>query len=163
MTHQAAVLATIGKTEEQLAAEKAARDLAMKQERWNKALATRANLKAPFHCEAQVRGVPFRTHNCGLKANFHREERLEYDPASPMIVKHYCKRHDPVSSREREQAKQAAELAERQAQWAAQDRAAKRSGLIAKAVGHLTNEQLTALDTFLQTSLLTAEFRKGGR
>lgn len=167
MTHQAAVLATIGKTEEQLAAEKAALELATKQHRWNQILAQRAEVRAPFHCEAQVSNdrMSIRSHNCGIKANFHREERLDsYDVTSPMVVRHYCGRHDPVKSQERREAKYAEEKREREAKWAAQDAAAKRSSLMAKAVGHLSNEQLVALDTFLQTSLLTAEFRKqGGR
>lgn len=163
MMTQAAVLATIGKSEEQLAAEKASKELKAKQERWAAGVARSKALKAPFHCEAQVRSGSsmFRTHDCGIKANFHRESRLEtWDKESPMIVRHFCKRHDPVTTQERMDAKHAEEKREREAKWAAQDRAQVRSALMAKAVGHLTNEQLVALDTFLQTSLLTAEFRK---
>lgn len=162
MTNQAAALATIGKTEEQLAAEKAALELAAKRTRWNAALERRGIMRAPYHCEAQVSNgrMSIRSHECGIKANYHREERLEYDPASPMVVRHYCGRHDPVKSRERMEAKHAEEKREREAKWAAQDRAAARSALIGKAVGHLSNEQLVALDAFLQTSLLTQDFRK---
>jgi hypothetical protein len=165
LVNMAASLATVGKTEEQLAAEKAALALAEKQARWAKAVAARpkGNAEGKFFCEAQVSNGSYsiRHHDCGIKANYHREEHLDsYDQNSPMIVRHYCKRHDPVSSQEKLQAKWAEEKREREAKWAAQDRAAHRSSLIGKAVGHLSNDQLVALDEFLQSSLLTAEFRK---
>jgi hypothetical protein len=150
----AAGLATVGKSEEQLALEAEAEKLAQKRARWDKAVEARAALKAPFRCEAQISNGNWTTrfHQCDRNANYHREQLLDgWDKDSPMIVRHYCKQHDPVSQNEKQQAKWAEEKRAREAKWAFEARCQARSELIAKAVGHLTNEQLVKLAAFLQT------------
>jgi hypothetical protein len=154
MTEQAAALATIGKTEEQLAAERTAA-------RW-KAEAAKLAQANPSVCQGRVSNIDnWHGHQCQLKARFHREGRLDaWDQDSPMVIRQYCHQHDEVTKREKRAVKNAAERKEREAKWAAQDRAAERSALIGKAVGHLSNAQLVQLATFLQTQ---DGFRREGK
>ena len=145
----AAGLAAIGKTEEQLAAERAERELAEKKAHWAKEAEAAAKAD-PNVCQSRVysySGSSFRGHACSLKARYHREEHLsQWDKESPLVTRHYCQQHDEVTKNEKRRAKEAEERKYREAKWAAEERARYRSGLIAKAVGHLVE-----LAAFLQT------------
>ncbi|MHB8503435.1 MAG: hypothetical protein ACYDHE_21135 [Candidatus Acidiferrales bacterium] len=130
--------------------EKEARLLAKKQADWAE-LVAKANQANPDRCQERVSAGnrSFCAKACSNTAKFHREEHVSWDNDSPMITRHYCATHDLVSKRERQNKKYEEETRERNAKYAREDAARKRQDLIRRVVGHLTDEQLVALEGFL--------------
>lgn len=102
----------------------------------------------PAQCQEKVYGSGRYVHGCTKPAKFHREENVVWDVNSPMVVRHYCGTHDPVTKRERKNKKHEEETRTRSAKYAMEDR----RDLINRVVGHLTNEQLVELESFLPST-----------
>jgi hypothetical protein len=137
----------------ELVEDKAAREQAEKQARWNKEVKA-AQAKDTTKCCATVYSSSSYTwgSSCTNTAKFHREERLTWEKESPLVTRHYCGTHDPVSSKERQNKKYAIEKQQRDAKWAREDRARNRQCLVNRVVGHLTDEQLVELEKFLPST-----------
>jgi hypothetical protein len=145
----AAALASVGKTEEQLKAEAAAAERTLVLASYAKEVAAQ-NMRDATKCQATVydsgRYGSFHGHSCSKTAKYHREEPLSnWDKDAPKVTRHYCGQHDPVTRAEKEAAKNAAERAERERRYAAQDRASRRSAAIGRLTHQLTTEQLEEL------------------
>jgi hypothetical protein len=144
----AAGLARIGKTEEQLEAERRAAELAKKQAEWAQ-LVAKANAADPRRCQGRVSGGTsfyVRGRACSNAAKYHREERVgTWEADSPMVTRHYCAQHDEISKNERQRARWEEENKVREAQWAREARMRDRSELVSKFVGNVTSEKLKEL------------------
>jgi hypothetical protein len=140
---------------ENLKAQREAENRVKAQAEWAK-LVEAANRAPATQCCEKVYGSgrysSFHGSLCAHVAKFHREEHVTWDKDSPMVTRHYCGVHDPVSRHEREQKKHAEETRQRQMEYAREDRIRARQNLISRVVGHLTNEQLVELESFLQTT-----------
>jgi hypothetical protein len=150
-----AALATVGLSEAQVAANKAAAELAEQQAHWKSLLATQL-ARNPNACQGRVNAGRFSFRHCNNKAKFHREERVAYDAQSPVAIHHYCSLHDEVSKSEKRRVEQDARIRANNAHWKRQSEQNERAELLAKFAINLTNEQLGRLYTFDPDVLNTA-------
>jgi hypothetical protein len=114
MSHldQAAALATVDKTPEQLEAERQQKLRTEMLAGWAEQAAKLAKAD-PSQCQTSVyRSGSWYGHSCSKTAKYHREESLSVDAEAPIVTRHYCATHDPVLKKEREDKKRESEKAQ---------------------------------------------------
>lgn len=153
MNRQADALMTVGKTAEQLEAERKAEEHNKKMAEWAR-LKAQADKADPSRCQGRVYSgtMSLYSSQCHNKAKYHREEPISaYEKASPTVTRHYCPQHDEVTKRAKQEARWAEQRKEREEKYARENRVRNRQALVDAAVGHLSNEKLKELAAFLQT------------
>lgn len=148
-TLQAAALASIGKTPEQLEADKKAKELAEKQAKWQK-LVDQANAADPQQCQGRVyRSGAWHSYRCQKSAKFHREEHVE-TRESPVVTRHYCSLHDDITIKAKQEAKWKQEREASDAKFKRDEIIRARQSLKDTLCASLSNAQIVKLTELLQ-------------